>query len=88
MITMTVTEASRRFSDLINRIRYRGESARLIKAGKPVALVVPCPRTCTGAELAKAWATLPRLGADEAALLEEELAAAKKNLPLPASQWD
>ena len=55
-ITLTVTDAARGFSDLINRVRYRGESATLTKNGRVVARVVPVVRgALTGAELAKRW---------------------------------
>lgn len=38
---ISVTAAARGFSDLINRIRYRGESAILVKNGAPVARIGP-----------------------------------------------
>ena len=34
---MTVTEAARNFSDLVNRVYYRGESTILTRNGVPVA---------------------------------------------------
>jgi antitoxin (DNA-binding transcriptional repressor) of toxin-antitoxin stability system len=88
MISITVTDAARGFSDLINRIRYRGESATLIKGGKPVARIVPAGRVCTGKELAKVWPRLPHLGADEARAMEKDLAASRRKLPAPKSKWD
>ena len=38
---VTVTEAARNFSDLVNRVFYRGESAMLIRNGVTVARLVP-----------------------------------------------
>ena len=36
---MTVTEASRHFSDLVNRSFYRGESIVLVRSGESVAML-------------------------------------------------
>lgn len=38
---VSVTAAARGFSDLINRVRYRGESAILVKNNVPVARIAP-----------------------------------------------
>lgn len=35
--TITATEAARRFSDLLNRVRYRGESFLITRGGEEVA---------------------------------------------------
>lgn len=88
MISISVTDAARGFSDLINRIRYRGESATLLKGGKPVARIVPAGKICTGKELAAVWPRLSRLGADEARMMERDLAASRRKLPAPESKWD
>lgn len=54
--TFTVTEAARNFSDLINRIVYRGEVAILTRNGRPVARILPeGPRKPTGRDLAEFW---------------------------------
>ena len=34
---VTATDAARRFSDLLNRVRYRGESFRIVRGGQAVA---------------------------------------------------
>jgi antitoxin (DNA-binding transcriptional repressor) of toxin-antitoxin stability system len=88
MISVTVTDAARGFSDLINRIRYRGESATLLKGGKPVARILPAARIATGKELAAAWPGISRLGKDEARMMENDLAASRKKLPAPKFKWD
>lgn len=88
MISITVTDAARGFSDLINRIRYRGESATLLKGGKPVVRIVPVGKVCTGKELAAVWPGLSHLGADEARAMEKDLAASRKKLRAPKSKWD
>ncbi len=35
--TITATEAARSFSDLLNRVRYRGETFRIVRGGEDVA---------------------------------------------------
>jgi len=40
-LTLTMTEAERGFSELINRVRYRGESVLLTKNGRAVARITP-----------------------------------------------
>jgi antitoxin (DNA-binding transcriptional repressor) of toxin-antitoxin stability system len=52
---ISVTEASRNFSNCVNRARYQGTNFLLLKAGIPVARIVPAPQRPTrGIELADA----------------------------------
>ena len=39
--TLGVTEARTRFSELIDQVRYQGDTITLIKSGKPAAVLVP-----------------------------------------------
>lgn len=41
---MSATDASRGFSELLDAVEHRGESFRILRRGRTVALVVP-PRT-------------------------------------------
>jgi prevent-host-death family protein len=43
-LSISVTEASRNFSDCVNRARYQDTSFILQKGGVPVAHIVPVPR--------------------------------------------
>ena len=53
---LTVTEAARGFSDLVNRVHYRKESAILTRNGRPVARIVPVnAEEATFADLARKW---------------------------------
>ncbi len=46
--TITATEAARHFSDLLNRVRYRGEIFRIVRSGEEVAqLAAPAARSET-----------------------------------------
>ena len=38
---VSATEAVRKFSDILNSIRYRGESYTVVRGGKPVASISP-----------------------------------------------
>lgn len=39
--TIGVTEARSKFSELVDQVRYRGETVVLMKSGKPAAALVP-----------------------------------------------
>ncbi len=72
---LSVTEGSRNFSDLVNRIVYRGETAVLTRGGRDVARLIPVrPLSTTGQELAKKiHSRRKRLNADEAQSLHDDL---------------
>ncbi len=38
---VSATEAVRKFSDILNSVRYRGESYTIVRGGKPVASLSP-----------------------------------------------
>lgn len=42
---VSATEAARTFSDLLNRIRYRGEEFVVERAGEPVCRMTPAAPT-------------------------------------------
>ncbi|KPK79779.1 MAG: hypothetical protein AMS25_11380 [Gemmatimonas sp. SM23_52] len=86
---LTVTEAARNFSDLLNRVFYRGESAILIRNGIAVARVVPPePVSVPARQLAECWAALPHLTRSEADRLAEELDEARRALPPAVPRWE
>lgn len=39
--TITATELARNLSDVLNRVRYRGERFRIEKNGEPIAVIEP-----------------------------------------------
>jgi prevent-host-death family protein len=88
MKTVTVTEAARNFSELVSRVYYQGETALLVKGGRPMAKVTPARRPKTGRNLASIWPTLPRLGAREADAFDRDLSEARRSLPEIKSKWD
>ncbi|HHW83676.1 MAG TPA: type II toxin-antitoxin system prevent-host-death family antitoxin [Actinomycetales bacterium] len=62
MRTITATEASRRFSDLLDAIEA-GESVTITRGSVPIAEVRPAVRR-TGRDLAKALEGVPPLDSD------------------------
>ena len=86
--TLSVTEAARRFADVVNRAFYRHETTVLVKNGVPVAYVAPmAPTGIPARELAHRWPLLPRLSPAEAATFADDVAAARATLPFPADPW-
>jgi antitoxin (DNA-binding transcriptional repressor) of toxin-antitoxin stability system len=64
---ITVTEAVRNFSELLNSIRYRGECYTILKGGKPAATIGPAAGELKGrklSDLRSIMLNLPRLGDD------------------------
>lgn len=81
---ITVTEAARGFSDLINRVFYRHESALLVKGGKPMARLLPVnPPAKTGGELAARWDDT--YAGDPT--LADEIAKARAKAGFPRDPW-
>ena len=86
--TLSVTEAARRFADVVNRAFYRHETTVLVKNGLPVAYVAPmAPTGIPARELAHRWPLLPRLSPSEAASFADDVAAARAELPTPTDPW-
>jgi prevent-host-death family protein len=56
---ISATEAARRFSQLLNRVRYRNESFVVKRGGEPICEIVPIQPTISGRELAELLRTLP-----------------------------
>ena len=87
--TLSATEASRNFSDLINKTVYMKQTTTLLRGGQPVAKVIPVTKeSVTGEELAKLWEEEPRIsdenGEDWLNLTNE----IRSELKLPDSKWD
>jgi len=84
---ISVTEAARKFSDCVNRVRYQNVTFVLLKNGSPVARLVPdSEKVCSNRDLA---AILRRneLPADEARAWYRDLHAARRALKAPADKW-
>jgi antitoxin (DNA-binding transcriptional repressor) of toxin-antitoxin stability system len=84
---ITVTEAARNFSELVNRVHYQGGTTILVKGGKPMVKLSPANRPKTGRELAALWPKRPALGTDEATDFERDLKFSRGRLGPFASRW-
>jgi len=84
-VRISATETARRFSELMNRVRYRGESFIVERGGKPVCEILPArPARFTGRELADLLRSLPKPDEEYLALVEK--LSAKQSTPAE-SRW-
>lgn len=83
---VSATEAVRSFSDLLNRIRYRGEEFIVERGGEPVCRMTPAaaPKRLTLRELASLLREIPSPGAGYASAVRR---AAGCQGRLPRSTW-
>lgn len=89
MTRISATDASRNFSDILNRAQYRGESFEVMRGGEVVARIEPTrPKRVTLGEILDAWKTWPRLDPEDAAQFEEDLKEIRTSAPSPPSKWD
>jgi antitoxin (DNA-binding transcriptional repressor) of toxin-antitoxin stability system len=69
---ISATAAARSFSDLMNRVRYRGESFIVERGGKPICEILPArPAKFSGAELANLLRSLPKPDKEFLAVVED-----------------
>ena len=84
---ISATEATRSFSDVVSRVKYRGEEFLVEKGGEPVCRIEPVgPRGCTGVELRQLIDQLPSLDPGYAALTKDVV---RKQPKIPrTSPWE
>jgi antitoxin (DNA-binding transcriptional repressor) of toxin-antitoxin stability system len=84
-LRISATKAARSFSELMNRVRYGGESFTVERGGKPICEILPArPPKFSGAELVNLLRALPKPDEDYLAAVE----ALVKNQPVVAeSGW-
>lgn len=86
------TEAARTFSEIINSVKYKGESYTIIRGGKPAAAIVPveaaAPRR-TLKELRAVINNLPKLGKDTEKFLKDVEEGIRSQPPTPEkTAWE
>jgi prevent-host-death family protein len=82
---ISATAAARSLSELLNRVRYRGESFVVERGGEPVCRIVPArPARCTVADLVRALKAAPSPDAD---YLDAVEAVTKKQPKVPRDPW-
>lgn len=88
-IVISVTEAARNFSDVINQVNYQGQTFLLIRGGKIVARLSGVSKPITGEEFLRLWQDRPRLDPEDATLWAGELAEEQsEDAPPKEHQWD
>ena len=81
---MTATEASRRFSSMLDRVHFESESFDIVRNGVVVARIVPPERTRSSvADLLSALDAAGPMGAGFA----EDLEAVKRDQPSMDDPW-
>ncbi|HUK51872.1 MAG TPA: hypothetical protein VL099_01130 [Candidatus Binatia bacterium] len=72
---ISATQAVRGFSELMNRVRYRGESFVVERGGKPICEILPAsPASFSGVELANLLRALPKPDEEYLAIVEALIA--------------
>ncbi len=77
---VSATELVRNFAEYLNRVAYRGERFVIVRSNKVVGELKPTTSGVRLGALPSLLASLPRLGREEAAQLEDELATARSDL--------
>ena len=86
---ISVTEASRNFSDVINRVYYQGQTYLLTRGGVVVAQLTGSNKTLSAKELLNRWQDRPRLDPEDAADWEQDLADMRAAFTMPEeAPWD
>lgn len=75
MKTVSVSQASREFPDLIQRLSSHKEEILVMEGGIPVARLSPVDEVCEGRLLAQRWQQIRHLEPEEAALFAADLGA-------------
>jgi prevent-host-death family protein len=71
---ISATEAARRFSEVVNRVRYRNETFVVKRGGEPVCEIVPVRAAAfTGRELVELLRSLPRPDKEYLATVEKHV---------------
>ncbi len=82
---ISATQAARTFSDVVNRVRYRGEAFVIERGGEPVCRIVPVgPAARTVADLVRLLDSVPRPDDGYLEVLED---VTTRQPPPPPSRW-
>jgi len=89
MERVSVTQAVRKFSDLLNRVFYQGVSVELERGNKVIARISPVSSESPlkVKDLNRLFSNLPSLGED-LEFFAKDLESIRKTIPLEKSQWD
>lgn len=83
---VSATEAARNFSEILNRVRYRGETFVIERGGQSICEIRPAaPTLFTGADLVTLLRSLPSVDEEYLTAVEE---TARHQPQLPESPWE
>ena len=84
---ISATRAARNFSDLVNRVRYRGEEFTIERGGEPVCRLIPArPRKFTLRDMDALLSSTPK---PDPAFWEDLERIRKEQSPeVPKSRWE
>ncbi|MDX9715583.1 MAG: type II toxin-antitoxin system prevent-host-death family antitoxin [Dissulfurispiraceae bacterium] len=90
--TINATEAARSFSEIINSVKYRGESYTITKGGRPAAALLPIEsvsRTKTLKDLIGLISNLPGLGKDAELFINDVETGIRSQPPVQeTAEWE
>ena len=82
---ISATEAARRFSEVVNRVRYRNETFVVKRGGEAVCEIIPVrTKTFTGRELVELLRALPHPGKEYLDAVEKHV---RKQPRAEKSKW-
>jgi antitoxin (DNA-binding transcriptional repressor) of toxin-antitoxin stability system len=88
-VIISVTEAARNFSDIVNRVNYQGQTFLLTRGGVIVARLTSSEKATVASDFIRLWAERPRLDPLDAETWEQELQELKAAGQLPKDDvWD
>ena len=83
---VSATDAARNFSEILNRVLYRGETFLIERAGEPICEIRPArPIRFTGRDLVALLRSLPPVDEDYLDTVEE---VTRSQPRLPESPWE
>ena len=90
METVTATEAARRFSEILNLVRYQGKSFEILRGKETVARLVPAgaPRSVKVSDLRSLFARLPKLTDEELESFANDLREVRDLAGSPQDRWE
>ena len=88
--TITATEAARKFSEILNRVRYQGQTFEIRRGRHIIARIGPTgtPRSVKASELPEIFASLPKLESEELEAFEQDLLRVRSELVSAHNPWD
>ena len=87
---ISATDAARRFSDVLNQVRYQGAEFDIVRGNEVVARLVPAapPGGVALDRLDELVRSLPRLGPREARLFALDIERGLARLRADAVEWE